>query len=301
LISLFAYQIAYLDEGSHNLHPIYQISPANARFNPANASSIALRRPMGMRLLLLLSMLMGSISTIAAECRVHSGANVAALLELYTSEGCSSCPPADRWLSTFADRAPAPGSVVPIAFHVAYWDYLGWKDAYASSVYTERQKRFASASGARYVYTPQVVLAGRDFPEWRSAGLKTLRDAGPRPARVRLEIESARGGTSARVIATALGREPGKDWVLFVAATQDGLMTRVKAGENRGETLRHDFVVRDFRALRGWSASSGRALEANVTFSAAPDWRLENMRVVAFVQDEKSGEVLQALAAPFCR
>ena len=144
----------------------------------------------------------------AAECVTRSGPATAALVELYTSEGCSSCPPADRWLSQLKPAAEK-GTVVPVAFHVTYWDYIGWRDAFADERHTARQRARAGASGARYVYTPQVVLGGRDF--------------------------------------------------------------------------------------RGWS--SGSAV-ASVTFSARGDWKPDAMTLAAFVQDVKTGDVLQALAAP---
>ena len=108
-------------------------------------------------------------AAIAAECRVASGPGTAALVELYTSEGCSSCPPADRWLSAFA-KTPRDASVVPIAFHVQYWDSLGWKDRFGDPRYTDRQEAEGKLNGARFVYTPQVVLGGHDFPGWHSDG-----------------------------------------------------------------------------------------------------------------------------------
>src|SRR5258706_11293884 len=128
-------------------------------------------------------------SSPAAECTVKSGPTTAALVELYTSEGCSSCPPADRWLTTMG-HATTDRAFVPIAFHVAYWDYLGWKDAFADMRFTERQRQFARAAGANSVYTPQVVLGGRDFPEWRRTGSvsRTAETINARPARAGLEI-----------------------------------------------------------------------------------------------------------------
>ena len=84
------------------------------------------------------------------------------MVELYTSEGCSSCPPADRWLSGLKGK-PA---VVALSFHVDYWDRLGWKDRFSSAAYSQRQSQLQRTSGARYVYTPQVVVAGRDQPRW---------------------------------------------------------------------------------------------------------------------------------------
>src|SRR5262245_35977291 len=100
-----------------------------------------------------------------AGCKAQSGPGTAALVELYTSEGCSSCPPADRWLATLGQRY-APGSVVPLALHVDYWDYIGWKDPYAKREFSLRQRKLSQLQRMALVYTPQVVLQGRDFRRW---------------------------------------------------------------------------------------------------------------------------------------
>lgn len=237
----------------------------------------------------------------AAECTAHSGPNTAALVELYTSEGCDSCPPADRWLSGLADSARPGALLVPIAFHVDYWDYLGWKDRFGDARYTERQRDFARAAGARAVYTPQVVLGGRDFSAWRLPfSSKAFAGISERPARAKIDITTA-AGPSARVSASLAAGQRADDLALFVAITQNGLVSQVKAGENRGETLRHDFVVRELKTMRGWSAGEAATIESNASFSPKPDWNLEKMNVVAFVQNVRTGEVLQALAAPMCR
>src|ERR1700681_832559 len=146
----------------------------------------------------------------AAECRATSGAQTAALVELYTSEGCSSCPPADRWLSGFAGPRRDP-RVVPIAFHVQYWDYIGWKDSFGDARYTERQKEEAKAAGARFVYTPQVIVGGRDFPEWRDektfAGAVEAIQRKPARAMLTLESHGDADGTIKGTVAVKL--EPG--------------------------------------------------------------------------------------------
>src|SRR5258706_12927861 len=143
-------------------------------------------------------LLMGSLPLLAApDCTVRSGPNTAALVELYTSEGCSSCPPADQWLSSFG-RARRSGLVVPIAFHVSYWDYIGWKDAYADTRFGERQRERAKASGASMVYTPQVMIGGRDFRAWTSEAeverrLEALHRAAPRaPIEMRAQAQPHR-------------------------------------------------------------------------------------------------------------
>ena len=110
-----------------------------------------------------------------ADCSAKSGPQLVPLIELYTSEGCSSCPPADRWLSaTFSKTAPR-SSGIALAFHVDYWDRLGWKDRFATPQYTQRQYEGMRASGARFAYTPQIVVQGKDFPQWHgSSAIATL-------------------------------------------------------------------------------------------------------------------------------
>ena len=244
-----------------------------------------------MRLLLVAILMLPSL-VAASECTVRSGPQTAAVVELYTSEGCSSCPPADRWLSGLA-AAASSGRVVPLAFHVNYWDYIGWKDAFASERATARQRAIQKAAAARYVYTPQVVLAGRDYTGWRSsAWAEALEAVQRRPARASIELtlrtDPARGIEVASV-AQATGAR-ADDLIVLVAATQNGLASRVTAGENRGERLAHDFVVRDFAVHRGLGAGTA-------TFRFAPGWNLAHMSVAAFVQNIRTGEILQALSA----
>jgi hypothetical protein len=249
--------------------------------------------------------LMASLPALAApDCTVRSGPNTAALVELYTSEGCSSCPPADQWLSSFA-RARRSGLVVPIAFHVSYWDYIGWKDAYADTRFGERQRERAKASGASMVYTPQVMIGGRDFREWASEAeverrLEALNRAAPRAQIEVRAVARPEGGLSVAAKATLAPAARATDAVLQLAVAQNGLASRVTAGENRGEHLRHDFVVRDFGTYPRVSPGAND-INAERIVAPRPGWDLERLSVIAFVQDRKTGEILQALSAPICK
>ena len=223
-----------------------------------------------------------------------------ALVELYTSEGCSSCPPADRWLSAFA-KTPRDASVVPIAFHVQYWDSLGWKDRFGDPRYTDRQEAEGKLNGARFVYTPQVVLGGHDFPGWHSDGsFAAAVDAiHRRHARATIEIAShpgPNGGVAGTVSATLDPALPPAHLALVIAATQDGLSSRVNAGENRGERLAHDFVTRD---LATSSVGAGKTTR-EFAFAPQPGSDPTRTSITAFLQDTKTGEVIQALAATPC-
>ena len=117
---------------------------------------------------LIVGALMGA-PALAAQCTAQSGERTVALVELYTSEGCDSCPPADRWLSGLGAQGYVPGRVVPLSLHVDYWDYIGWKDPYAKREFSSRQRKLTQLQKLAFVYTPQVMLQGRDFRGWRSA------------------------------------------------------------------------------------------------------------------------------------
>ena len=253
-----------------------------------------------MRLALLIACTMPFVA--AAECVTRSCSAAAAITELYTSEGCSSCPPADRWLSGLKALA-GKATVVPLGFHVTYWDYIGWRDPFADERNTVRQRARASASGARYVYTPQVVVGGRDFRGWRGGGdfERAVEKINRMPARADLELRLVPVAGGRLVVEATAQAGPGvarERLALVVAAVQDGLGSRVTAGENRGEQLRHDFVVREFAEVRAFPASGPATAKA--TFSPRGGAPAGALSAVVFVQDLGTGEVLQALAAPPC-
>jgi hypothetical protein len=252
-------------------------------------------------LLAAITALLGLSAAHAAPeaCTARSGPSTVALLELYTSEGCDSCPPADRWLSTAVKSFP-DRRLVALALHVDYWDYIGWKDPFAKPLFAVRQRELAAATGSRVVYTPQVVLGGRDHRGWSSASRfdAAVAEINARPARAEVELALKPGaGGAVDVEASARVPKPGdrEDAALFVAVYQDGLASRVTAGENRGATLRHDRVVREW-----WGPFALDAAGAVAARRAVPAATIATGGAAAFVQSRRSGEVLQALALPAC-
>jgi hypothetical protein len=248
---------------------------------PLNTTA-ALRR-LCMGLSCALSML--SASAQAASCSGQSAAQKVSLVELYTSQGCSSCPPADQWLGTFSQR----DDVVPLSMHVAYWDYIGWKDPFAKPEFAQRQRWLAQVSKSNSVYTPGVFVGGTEFREWGSTFMQqrlfarnTSSMAG---ASIRIEKVSAGPGLW-KVSANLEGAQTVDNKRLFIAGTKNGLISKVKAGENNGRTLTNHHVV-DF-----WSGAlspkSGSTWEWQGAIANEPD------ELVTFVQDMKTGEVLQA-------
>ncbi len=238
---------------------------------------------------------LSSISAHAAECAAQSGLQRVALLELYTSEGCSSCPPADKWLSSLEKRGFTADKVIPIALHVDYWDYIGWKDRFASPAHTARQHSQAALNRANIVYTPQLMLNGRDYRGWGNPAnfaddVATVNRSTPH-ADIRLSTSPDGEQFLVKVNAHGVARSS-----LYLALVESGLSSDVKAGENSGARLYHDFVVRSWH---GPFALENGGLKLQRRIAAKPEWKTANSRLVAFIQ-EPNGEIAQALALPLC-
>lgn len=236
-----------------------------------------------------------SPALIAAECSAQSGSQRVALLELYSSEGCSSCPPADKWVSGLEKRGWGPDKVIPLALHVDYWDYIGWKDRFASPTFTARQQTQAALARSTLVYTPQLTLNGRDYRSWynESRFAQDIATVNRGKAQANIQLAASQDGTHWKVRVQASAPEKS---ALYLALTESGLSTEVKAGENRGELLRHDYVARVWQGPVNIPANT---LDWETSVTPNPQWKLANARLVAFVQGP-GGEVLQALALPFC-
>ncbi|MBK8121233.1 MAG: DUF1223 domain-containing protein [Sulfuritalea sp.] len=240
-----------------------------------------------------LSCAVAAEASAASACVASSGAQRAVLLELYTSEGCDSCPPADRRLSQIKGHAGYAGRVVPLAFHVDYWDRLGWADRFASPQYTQRQYAMAGLARSRLVYTPQFLRNGRD---WRSAASPLDGIGETRPgASIVLELGAPGAGPltiGGEVSAASAAAET------YVALYENNLESQVRAGENSGKTLRHDFVVR--RLIGPLVPDREGRVSLRQQIALEPAWKLADLGVVAFVQDKTTGEILQALQRHAC-
>lgn len=237
--------------------------------------------------------LLPASASAAMTCTATSGPSVPAVIELYTSEGCDSCPPADRWVSSLKDLA-ARGAVVPLAFHVDYWDYLGWKDPYADSAFSDRHRQRASESGAKVVYTPQVLYDNREFQSWRRTAAQKLSPDTTKPSRADLRINVANDGKSLALNVTGHARPGTRAGDAYVALFESGLSSDVKSGENRGVTLQHDFVVRQW--LGPFPFKGGR-LEITQGIVPASGMKLERSGIAIVARDDR-GTTIQALALP---
>jgi hypothetical protein len=249
------------------------------------------------------------LSTIAPahamQCQAQSPAHTVAVAELYTSEGCNSCPPADKWFSALAAEGFDSSKVVQLGLHVDYWDYIGWKDEFANPAFTDRQKDWSGAHRSRTIYTPQLVLDGKDFRNYgQFAAWVAQTNKRPAEADIKLSFEEGDGakpGTKSLMLkANAQLKAPASGASLYVALTQNKLVTPVKRGENAGVTLKHDHVVRQWFGPFALGADGklawSRAL--NLPASAFAQDAKQPMQAVAFVQ--QGPKLLQAVKLGPC-
>ena len=220
----------------------------------------------------------------ADACTATSSRAIPPVVELYTSEGCNSCPPADRWLS----KLKADPSVIALAFHVDYWDRLGWKDRFASAAFTARQASQQATNGARFSYTPQVVVDGRDRTDWSRATVSAS-DRSAAPVEVAL---AHRGDRFVATVVPAAGAP--QRLAAYWAVTEQGHVTAVKAGENEGVTLHHDFVVRDYEPVAAWTARGGATETLSFKPATAAD-AAHPRSVNLVVVDAANGRPVQAV------
>jgi hypothetical protein len=243
----------------------------------------------------------GEASAVAAE--VGSGdRRTPVVVELFTSEGCSSCPPADTLLSRLDRTQPVAGvEVIALAQHVDYWNYLGWSDPFSSHDFSERQGEYAHAFGKDGVYTPQMIVDGvKEFPGSNSRlALDAIAQAAREPkAEVRLSRlpsqTNADPGVSLSVSVEKLPRPDGETADVFLAITEGDLSTDVRRGENAGHTLSHVGVVRRLVNIGSVSASGGGPFASEQAVVPEKGWRRENLRAVVFVQERTGKRVIGA-------
>ena len=242
-------------------------------------------------------MLLASASAYAGEsCSAQSGGNIVPLVELYTAEGCNDCPPADRWLSKLS-RSIQPDRATMLAFHVDYWDSIGWTDHFASPLNGKRQEMRVRLANKKVIVTPQVMIGKDVMVNWRTPSQpeSVMAKARSRSASMNLVLKFTGQGVNLQV-QRGSGEAKDVDPVLvWLALYQDGLTSEVSAGENKGVTLHHDHVV---RALVGPWKMDGEALAKQVQMQLPVEAKQEQLGLVLFVESGKTGEGLQSLALP---
>ena len=256
----------------------------------------ARRQPITLFACLFVPIVASAAPTSAPSCHAATGAQRGALVELYTSEGCSSCPPADRWFAQVAATAD-PARLSLLAFHVDYWDDIGWPDRFGSGAFSDRQRDRVAHAGDRSVYTPQVMVGQRvGFPWGTPAALPALRalNVSPSPLALALDATPSANGYDVSLKASPLDAKGLPNGALFLALYQNGLSTQVKAGENSGALLHHERVVRQ---LLGPYPLAGAEWSRSLHVASPRDARGDRLGLTAFVQSGR-GDTLQALSLP---
>ena len=223
------------------------------------------------------------------------------LVELFTSEGCSSCPPADVLLAKLQREQPVAGAeVVALSLHVDYWDHQGWKDPFSSKTFTARQQSYARVFGEDRVYTPQMVVDGRDefTGSDEATALRVVSAAASRP-RLALTVD-ARAAAGSVKISIDLPPAPAdaEPIDVVVALAEDGLTSSVRRGENHGRTLSHAAVTRKLQTL---GALEKESFVASGQLDLHPSWQRDRMRAVVFLQGRTSRQVYGAAAVALGR
>lgn len=216
-----------------------------------------------------------------------------AVVELFTSEGCSSCPSADALLGEIVQESRKNGQrVFALAFHVDYWDYIGWKDPFANRAFADRQRRYADALRSNRLYTPQMIVNGqREFVgSDRSRANAAIQWALAQPARVEVKLQKQKTSPPNEWVLSYEVLGLSKEAVLQIALVERGLVNNIKRGENSGRTLRHENVVRMFQTVSLKNSQSGLvAIELPNTV------KLQNSSIIGYVQDIKTMGVLGAV------
>ena len=233
-------------------------------------------------------------STVNSRSQAPSkpaGTREPVLVELFTSEGCGNCPPADKYLAFLESQQPVAGAdVITLGYHVDYFNDRGWKDEYSSAEYTRRQNLYAMRLGAESIYTPQMIVdGGAQFVG--SDGAKAVETITRAANLEKPDVSATINGKQAEVKITGFGTHNVATAVL--AAAEDGLVSDVKAGNNRGKKLPHISVVRILKAF-GKVPEKATEFSGNVDLPSDPAWKAETLRYVVYVQEDQSGRILAA-------
>lgn len=231
----------------------------------------------------------GPFDVVGNSNSVDPAEKTPVLVELFTSEGCSSCPPAERLLDQIEKDQPYQNiEVITLALHVDYWDRLGWKDSFSSALFTRRQDIYSQKFSISSTYTPQMVVDGTShFIGSRSdrAAEAITDQAKVKKGDVVLSLENGR-------LSVRLSKIPKHEQAtIFLAFAEDALITDVAKGENSGKRLEHTSVVRELRSL-GVLPAGQNELNVEQPLQFQDEWKKENMKLIVFVQENASRKVI---------
>lgn len=229
-------------------------------------------------LVLWLSLLSHSVYAI----QFSSTGEQATLIELFTSQGCSSCPPADNWLGKLKDNPDLWSKYIPIAWHVDYWDYIGWKDQFAQESFAVRQRLYRSNGNVNSVYTPGLLKNGKEWRSW--FWRKSLKNSGTQVGKLMVSYKD----NNAYIEYKPVGSTNNQKLDFNIALLESGLSHKINAGENHGKTLEHDFVVRQHTSV----ASNKNTVNIPFAFTKG-----KNQALAVWLNDANSKKVVQATGA----
>lgn len=211
------------------------------------------------------------------------------LVELFTSEGCSSCPPADKALAFLQREQPAPqAEIITLAFHVDYWDSSGWKDEFSSAMFSQRQEQYAKPFKIGSIYTPQMVVDGQQEFVGNNSG-KAVSAVMEAAKLKKAKVELVWNENLLKINISEISKV--ENATVYIAIAEDNLSSNVKRGENSGRVLEHASVVRELKTI-------GNVKDSNSTFSAESkiefqlNWKKENLKIIVFVQENESRKIL---------
>jgi hypothetical protein len=211
------------------------------------------------------------------------------LVELFTSEGCSSCPPADKNLSFLEKEQPASDAeIITLALHVDYWNYLGWKDEFSSALFSQRQELYGQKFKLDSIYTPQMVVDGEtEFGGSNAGNAVSAVVKAAKNQKANVEISNSNDKLKIKIE----GLSEHDDSTVYLAIAEDNLSTHVKRGENSGRKLEHVSVARELKSL-GMIDAKTNSFEIESNLSIQSNWEAKNLKLIVFVQDNTSRKIL---------
>jgi len=251
---------------------------------------------MSRAIIIIIFILAGGISSGAEENAKpvlvqESAKEPFAVVELFTSEGCSSCPPADEFLTELVQTTEKTGRIFSLSFHVDYWNRLGWHDPFSNSAFTHRQRTYAYALGTSDVYTPQMIVNGTYGFNGanRVKALKYIKLVLKQPAEVSVALSLGKDREPDSIVVEYLVSETAREHILYLALVEKGIINRVLSGENAGMLLHHANVVRAFKSVRLKKSLAGR-----IEFSLPDSVDREDFAVIGYIQNTKTMVILGA-------
>ncbi len=230
-------------------------------------------------------------SAVFGKETVKSGKFKTSVVELYTSEGCSSCPPADVFLSRLGKTSDA--DVIPLAFHVDYWNYIGWEDPFSQAKFTDRQRKAGRANKQSSIYTPEFLVDGVEA-RGGSKITRTIKNTLENLAEADITLHLLsfdQNKISTRVVVDNISYGGNDKPEVFVVVYENNLKNEINAGENKGKTLQHDYVVRSLSKARLVTEPNSFSFD----FDVDSTWKRNALGITAIVRLQNSGKTLQAV------